>query len=111
MRRHLLRLTILLIGILWQFDQLCLPSFNGINAVAQTKASTKHIAIKCGKLIDGTLPNAISDAVILISGDRIAAAGRGIKIPADAEVIDLSRATVLPGLIDSHTHLTYHYDT
>jgi imidazolonepropionase-like amidohydrolase len=49
--------------------------------------------------------------VILIDGDRIAAVGRGLKIPAGAEVIDLSRATVLPGLIDTHTHLTYHYDT
>ena len=111
MRRHSLRLTIFLIVIPWQFDQLCLRSFDGINAVAQTKASYKQIAIKCGKLIDGKLPSAISDAVILISGDHIEGVGRGLKIPAGAEVIDLSRATVLPGLIDTHTHLTYHYDT
>ena len=111
MGRHSLRLTILLIVILWQFDQLCLRSFDVFTTVAQTNASPKQVAIKCGRLIDGKLPNAISDAVILISGDRIDAVGSGIKIPAAAEVIDLSRATVLPGLIDTHTHLTYHYDT
>jgi imidazolonepropionase-like amidohydrolase len=49
--------------------------------------------------------------VILVEGDRIVAVGRDLKIPVDAQVIDLTHATVLPGLIDTHTHLTYHYDT
>jgi imidazolonepropionase-like amidohydrolase len=109
-RRYSVRFVIL-IGISYLFISLSLQSFDEINAVTQTKASTKQIAIKCGKLIDGKLPNTISNAVILISGDRIDAVGRGLKIPPAAEVIDLSRATVLPGLIDTHTHLTYHYDT
>lgn len=75
-------------------------------------AATAHpIAIRCGRLIDGKSANAIAGGVILIEGDRITAAGSGLNIPAGAEVIDLSRSTVLPGLIDTHTHLTYHYDT
>jgi imidazolonepropionase-like amidohydrolase len=74
-------------------------------AVAET------IAIRCGKLIDGKSAEPIGDAVILIQGERITAVGRDLKIPSGARVIDLSHATVLPGLIDAHTHLTYHYDT
>jgi len=69
------------------------------------------IAIRCGRLIDGKGPGPIENAVVLINGDRIAAAGKDVQVPAGAQVIDLRRFTVLPGLIDTHTHLTYHYDT
>jgi imidazolonepropionase-like amidohydrolase len=69
------------------------------------------IAIRCGRLIDGKNNAPTTNAIILIEGERITAVGRELKIPAGAEVIDLSKATVLPGLIDTHTHLTYHYDT
>ena len=69
------------------------------------------IAIRCGKLLDGKSATPVRDAVILIQGERITAVGRDVKIPAGAQVIDLTKATVLPGLIDTHTHLTYHYDT
>ena len=70
-----------------------------------------QIAIRCGRLIDGKGGEAVANAVVLITGDRITAVGPNVRIPAGAQVIDLSRATVLPGLIDTHTHLTYHYDT
>ena len=75
------------------------------------KSSVQTIAVRCGRLIDGKSAEAITNAVILIQGDRIMAVGRDLKVPAGAKVIDLASATVLPGLIDSHTHLTYHYDT
>lgn len=78
---------------------------------SQPRASARQLAIRCGRLIDGKSATLIAGAVILIEGDRITAVGSELKIPAGAEVIDLSRATVLPGLIDTHTHLTYHYDT
>jgi imidazolonepropionase-like amidohydrolase len=71
----------------------------------------RTIAIRCGRLIDGRNSVPDTNAIILIEGERITAVGRDLKIPAGAEVIDLSKATVLPGLIDTHTHLTYHYDT
>ena len=73
--------------------------------------AARTLAIRCGKLIDGKSATPISNAVILIEDDRIASVGRDVRIPAGAQVIDLSKATVLPGLIDTHTHLTYHYDT
>ncbi len=71
----------------------------------------ERIAVRCGRLIDGKGADAIPNAVILIDGDRITEVGRALKIPDGARVIDLSTAAVLPGLIDTHTHLTYHYDT
>jgi imidazolonepropionase-like amidohydrolase len=68
------------------------------------------VAIRCGRLIDGKSDAPISNAIILIEGERIAAAGANVAIPAGAEVIDLGGATVLPGLIDCHTHLLQNYN-
>ncbi|HSB09752.1 MAG TPA: amidohydrolase family protein [Blastocatellia bacterium] len=73
-------------------------------------SGAKQIAIRCGKLVDGKSDNPIANAVILIEGDRITQVGPGLKIPAGAQVIDLSRYTVIPGLIDAHTHMTYYWD-
>ena len=64
------------------------------------------IAIRAGTLIDGTGAAAVKNAVIVIQGDRITAIGAGVRIPSGATVIDLSAATVLPGFIDAHVHLT-----
>ena len=63
------------------------------------------IAIRAGRLFDGTGATYAEDQVILIRGQDIAAVGPGIEIPANAEVIDLSDATVLPGMIDTHVHM------
>jgi imidazolonepropionase-like amidohydrolase len=67
-------------------------------SVAQT------IAIKAGRLIDGKSDSPMQNAIILIEGKTIKDVGTNVKIPAGASIIDLSRATVLPGLIDAHTH-------
>jgi imidazolonepropionase-like amidohydrolase len=56
-------------------------------------------------MFDGKSAALVTNQVVLIEGDRIAAVGDGVKIPTDATVIDLSRATVLPGMIDTHVHL------
>ncbi len=63
------------------------------------------IAIRAGRLFDGTGETYAEDQVILIRGQDIAAVGPGVAIPANAEVIDLSDATVLPGMIDTHVHM------
>jgi imidazolonepropionase-like amidohydrolase len=76
---------------------------------AQNTPAAKEVALRCGRLIDAN-GNVASGAVVIIRGDRIVEVGRGLKIPPASEVIDLSHATVLPGLIDAHTHMTYHYD-
>jgi imidazolonepropionase-like amidohydrolase len=62
-------------------------------------------AIRAGTLIDVTAGRALSNQIILIRGAKIEAVGPGTTVPAGAEVIDLSGMTVLPGLIDCHTHL------
>ncbi len=77
----------------------------GCTVSAQQPAS-RPIAVKCGRLVDVRSGAIINQAVILIAGDRVAAVGQNLAIPAQAEVIDLGRMTVLPGLIDCHTHLT-----
>jgi len=65
-------------------------------------------AIKAGTLIDGSGGAPVKNAVIVVQGDKIVAAGAGVAIPAGARVIDLSGLTVLPGFIDAHVHLTGH---
>lgn len=69
-------------------------------------AAATRVAIRAGRLIDGQGGAPVTDAVILVENDRITAVGRGLAIPAGARVIDLGRSTVLPGLIDAHTHVT-----
>ena len=73
-------------------------------ALAQTKAS-QLTAIKAGRLVDVDAGTVLADQVILIRESRIVAVGTAVKIPEGANVIDLSNMTVLPGLIDCHTHL------
>ena len=66
------------------------------------------IALLVGKLIDGS-GRATANAVIVVDGDRIVSVGAGAP-PANAAVVDLRRYTLVPGLIDAHTHMTYYWD-
>jgi imidazolonepropionase-like amidohydrolase len=82
----------------WLFLILLIPAA----AFAQ---APRQIAIRAGKLIDGKSDRPISNALILVEGEKIVSITPGGSAPAGVEVIDLSHATVLPGLIDTHTHL------
>jgi imidazolonepropionase-like amidohydrolase len=80
----------------------CILVANG--ASAQTKA------IRFSRLIDGS-GRAITDAVVVVQGDRITSVGSGAQaVPRGAEVVDLRPLTGIPGLIDVHTHMTYYWD-
>ncbi|MFZ1973969.1 MAG: amidohydrolase family protein [Candidatus Acidiferrales bacterium] len=68
-------------------------------------AAARVTAIKAGRLLDVDAGTVLTDQVILIRDNRIAAVGKALAIPPGAEIIDLSNMTVLPGLIDCHTHL------
>lgn len=79
--------------------------------VAMLLASTAparagDIAVHAGTLIDGTGAAPAHNVTVLIHDDRITAIQPGFTAPAGAQVIDLSQATVLPGLIDCHDHIT-----
>lgn len=65
----------------------------------------KTIAVKAGRLIDVEQGRVLQNQTILIEDGRIKALSDGFKAPPDAELLDLSKKTVLPGLIDCHTHL------
>jgi imidazolonepropionase-like amidohydrolase len=85
--------------------RLCLPVVLLLAVPPLGLAEGGEVAIRCGALLDGVHWTAVQNAVILVDGTRIKAVGPSIAIPKDARVIDLGGATVLPGLIDAHTHV------
>ena len=72
---------------------------------AQQNAPPKIIALRASQMLDVNSGSMVHNAVILIQDDKITAAGAATNIPAGAELMDLGDATILPGLIDCHTHL------
>lgn len=68
-------------------------------------AQPQTIAVRAGRLFDPRSGTLLANQVIVMRGDRITDFGANVQVPAGARVIDLSRATVLPGLIDTHLHL------
>jgi imidazolonepropionase-like amidohydrolase len=82
-------------------------AFLTVGVVAQQGPAQQAVVIRAGALIDGKSDQARRDQVIVVRGNHIdyVSDAAGAKIPSGATVIDLSRYTVLPGLIDSHTHI------
>ena len=67
----------------------------------------KHTVIRAARILDVKTGEVLRDGAIIIAGDKIVSVGPATALPPDATVINLPTATVLPGLIDAHTHLTF----
>jgi imidazolonepropionase-like amidohydrolase len=96
---------------LGSLSALCLLLAGLCGAQTPKTAAPAEIVIHAGKVLDVRTGNYLMDQLIWIEGDRIKAIGKAAdissQVPAGAKTIDLSNSTVLPGLIDCHTHLTY----
>ena len=83
------------------------PCVGSDGGVELCPPAPRDVAVRAGHMFDSKTGQMLASQVILLSGERITAVGpeSQVKIPAGMQVIDLSRATVLPGLIDGHTHM------
>jgi imidazolonepropionase-like amidohydrolase len=83
------------------------PCFGIDGGTLKCPEVARTIAIRAGRLFDSTAGKMLTNQVVLINGERITDVGPAgnVRIPAGATVYDLSRETVLPGLIDGHSHI------
>jgi len=102
------RLTSLFVLICVSLGHVCLIAVAQSPTVRPEAPIGKGVvAIKAARLIDGTGKPAITNAVIIVNDNMITAVGSAsqVRIPSGAKVIDLGNTTLLPGFIDSHTHV------
>src|SRR5436309_12308305 len=83
------------------------PCVGPDGGVYQCPPAPRVIAVRAGRLLDSKTCQLLKGQIIVVSGERITEIGpeAHVRIPAGAQVIDLSGATVLPGLIDAHSHM------
>ncbi|HEY6126566.1 MAG TPA: amidohydrolase family protein [Candidatus Acidoferrum sp.] len=82
----------------------------GLSAQENKAPAPKRVAIRAGHVIDGKRDKPLDNVLILIEGDKIVSITPGGVPPADAELLDLSNDTLLPGFIDLHTHVLLNGD-
>jgi imidazolonepropionase-like amidohydrolase len=79
----------------------------GSQVWGQQAPSVKTVVIRAAHMLDVKTGKTLTGQTIVIQGDKIASVGGDTQVPAGATVIELPNATVLPGLIDAHTHITF----
>jgi imidazolonepropionase-like amidohydrolase len=96
----------------WQqkFSVLLFAGLAALSGHAQTTGKylaprDQLVAIRAGRLFDARSGTMLTNQVVIVRGDRITEVGSGLAIPSGANVIDLSNATVMPGMIDAHVHI------
>jgi imidazolonepropionase-like amidohydrolase len=87
----------LMIGVAW------------MPAAGQQKKPSKSYVLKAARMFDGKSNAVVTPGLVVVTGDKIMGVGAGASVPSDAEVMELGDATLLPGFIDAHTHLTMPY--
>jgi imidazolonepropionase-like amidohydrolase len=95
---------------------LLLAGLGALSGHAQTSGkylapANQVVAIRAGRLFDARSGKMLGNQILIVRGDRIAEVGAGLSIPSGANVIDLSNATVMPGMIDAHVHVNTGGDT
>src|SRR5437899_5504807 len=78
-------------------------------SLGSAMAADQTIALKAARLFDGKSRALLQNGVVLVQGDKIVDAGANVAVPPDAQVIDLGDATLSPGFMDAHTHITLDY--
>jgi len=73
------------------------------------KPADKTYVLKAARLFDGRSNSLVAPGLVVVTGGKITAVGPDVTIPSGAQVIDFGDATILPGFIDAHTHLTFPY--
>lgn len=90
-----------------------LVRFSFVTIVFATSAiasgTDKVSVLKAARLFDGKSNALVQNGVVIVQGNKIVDAGSNLPAPADAQVIDLGDATLSPGFMDGHTHLTHDY--
>jgi len=76
------------------------------SAPAKTDTHTQAVVLKAARLFDGRSGKLSEPGLVVVNGERIVAVGAHAAIPADDRIVDLGDATLLPGFIDAHTHIT-----
>lgn len=77
---------------------------------AATPATQGRVYVRAARMFDPESGRVTPNVVVVIEGERIAQVGASLAVPQGARVYDLGDVTLLPGLIDAHTHITYHFD-
>jgi imidazolonepropionase-like amidohydrolase len=93
---------------LQSLDGFALSGLHSLRSSQERKFITppsQVVAIRAGKLFDAKSGSLLNNQIVLIRGDRVAEVGGSVQIPREARVIDLSSATVMPGMIDAHVHV------
>jgi imidazolonepropionase-like amidohydrolase len=107
MRPHLMLAAALIAAIVGASASLRSQEGAGASGPARRFVAppAQQIAIRAGRLFDARTGTLLTNQVVLIKGDRITEVGASLQIPSGARVIDLSAATVLPGMVDTHVHV------